>query len=438
MYYKYQKDIEIAGEYDVLVCGGGSAGFAAAVQTARQGLRTCLIEQYGMLGGVMTSGGNTEVALFYAEGTQIVSGIGWEFVQRLERSGWATIPDFKPGVPHYRQGVNVNGPMTAHLLDEMCLEAGVRLLFHNRITDTIVTEENNRKRLRGVIIATKTGLRAIMGKVIIDCTGDGDVAALSGAEFEIGDKDTGELQPGTMRYYLKEYDLGKISAEDVKHYFALGIENGELKSDDYWSWPNANPYGIFRSGGNNANHIPVNGIDMESKTEAEIEGRRSVVRTVNWARKYIIGAGNAEPVACGTEVGIRETRRIVGEKYITYKDYLKAKVYDDAICYVYYPVDLHTTGGESLQNIFLEKGRTPTIPYGALVSKGFDNLLVAGRCISGDRLANSAFRMKAFCMAMGQAAGVAADLMIKDSVIAKDIDIKRLQDNLRVSGAIIP
>lgn len=439
MYLNYQKDIEIFGEYDVLVCGGGSAGFAAAVQAARTGLRTCLIEQYGMLGGIMTSGGNNEVALFYAEGTQIVSGIGWEFVRRLERSGWATIPDFKPGIPHYRLGVKVNGPMAAHLIDEMCLEAGVKLMLHSRITDTIVTESNNGKRLHGVIIATKTGLKAIKGEIIIDCTGDGDVAALSGAEFEIGDPVTGELQPGTLRYYLKGYDPDRISSEDVKYYFAIGVENGELNRHDYWSWPNANPYGIFRSGGDNANHIyPVNGIAIDSKTKAEIEGRRSVARTVNWARKYIKGAEKAEPAACGTEVGIRETRRISGEKYITSEDYLKAKVYDDAICYAYYPVDLHTGNEESLENIFLEKGKVPSIPYGALVPKGFDNLLVAGRCISGDRLAISAVRMKAFCMAMGQAAGIAAELAVKSSVSVKDIDIGKLKYNLKTSGAIVP
>jgi len=238
---------------------------------------------------------------------------------------------------------------------------------------------------------------------------------------------------------LKGYDPDGISAGDVKNSFADGVENGELSRHDYWPWPNGNPYGIFVSGGDNANHIyPVNGTDIESKTKAEIEGRRSVARTVNWARKYIKGAEKAEPAACGTEVGIRETRRIIGEKYVTCEDYLEAKVYGDAICYAYYPVDLHTGNEKSLKNIFLEKGRVPTIPYGALVPKGFENLLVAGRCLSSDRLANSAVRVKAFCMAMGQAAGMAAELAIKSGVQVKDIDIIKLKENLKASGAIVP
>lgn len=440
MYYKYQKDIEVTGEYDVIVCGGGSAGFAAAVQAARAGLRTCLVERYGMLGGILTTGGNTEIALFYAEGKQIVSGIGWEFVNRLAASGWASIPDFKPGVHHSRLGVNVNAPMAAHMLDEMCLEAGVKLMLHSGVTDVVLSgEENNRKKIKGVIIATKSGLKALYGKVIIDCTGDGDAAALSGAEYEIGDPVTGELQPGTLRFYFTGYDIKEISVDEVKHAFEQGVRNGELKPYDYWPWPNANPYGIFRSGGNNVNHVhPVNGTDADSKTRAEIEGRKSVARIANWTRKHIKGAETAVPAACGAEVGIRETRRIVGEKYITYKEYLEGKLYDDAICYAYYPIDLHTADEDSLFNIYLEKDKIPTIPYGALVPKGFDNLLVAGRCISGDRLAISAVRMKAFCMAMGQAAGAAAYLAIKSNVPVRDIEIKELKQSLRNSGAIVP
>src|SRR5690554_1913787 len=210
MYCKYQKDIEVIGEYDVIVCGGGSAGFTAAVQAARAGLGTCLVERYGMLGGVLTTGGNTQVALFYAEGEQIVSGIGWEFVNRLEESGWASIPDFKPGVHHSCLGVKVNAPMAAWMLDEMCLEAGVKLMLHSGVTDVILSgEENSSKKIKGVIIATKTGLKALYGKVIIDCTGDGDVAALSGAEYEIGDPVTGELQPGTLRFYFTGYDINE-------------------------------------------------------------------------------------------------------------------------------------------------------------------------------------------------------------------------------------
>lgn len=437
MIYKYTKTLDVIDRFDVLVCGGGPAGFAAAIQSARLGLKTALIEKYGMLGGVMTTGGNTEIALFYAEGVQIVSGIGWELVQRLANEGWASIPDFKPGIPHSELGIHINAPMTANILDEMCQEAGVNLFFHQTITDVIMSD--NGDEVRGIVVATRNGLKALYGKIIIDCTGNGDVAAFSGAAYEIGETGTGELQPGTLRFYFTGYDTKNISADAVYKAFYDGRKREELDLGDYWPEPKGHPYSIFTSHGNNINHVhPINGVDNVSVTNAEIEGRKSIARITNWARKYVKGAEHSMPIACGSEVAIRETRRIIGEKYMLYQEYLDAVKYKDAICYVYYPIDLHTGSKESLKNIYLQKDKTPTIPFGALVPKGINNLLVAGRCISGDRMSNSAIRMKAFCMAMGQAAGIAADLAIRYDVKVKDIDIQELKHNLQDSGAIVP
>lgn len=437
MIYEYTKTLDVIDQYDVLVCGGGPAGFAAAVQSARLGLKTALVEKYGMLGGVMTTGGNTEIALFYAEGVQIISGIGWELVQRLAKDGWASIPDFKPGIHHSLLGVHINAPMTAYVLDEMCQEAGVNLFFHQTITDVIMSDSGN--EVRGIVVATRNGLKALYGKIIIDCTGNGDVAALSGAAYEMGENGTGELQPGTLRFYFTGYDPKEISADSVYKAFYESRKTEELQLGDYWPEPNGHPYGIFTSHGNNINHIhPINGADSDNITKAEIEGRKSVARITKWARKYVKGAETSMPIACGTEVAIRETRRIIGETYMVYQDYLDAIKYEDAICYVYYPIDLHTGSNESLKNIYLQKDKTPTIPFGALVPKGINNLLVAGRCISGDRMSNSAIRMKAFCMAMGQATGIAADLAIRNKINVKDINIQELKNNLRDSGAIVP
>lgn len=148
MYYDLSRKVKIEGHYDVVVSGGGPAGFCAAVQAARAGMKTALIEQYGALGGAITVGGNPEIALFYTGDRQVISGIGWETVKRLEKECWAWIPEFKDGIKHSKLGVSVNAPMLARLMDEMCLEAGVKLFLHQNVVDVAVTTTANGKSFR--------------------------------------------------------------------------------------------------------------------------------------------------------------------------------------------------------------------------------------------------------------------------------------------------
>lgn len=435
MYINYKKKIKVKEEYDIIVCGGGSAGFTAAVQAGRLGLKVALIEKYGALGGVITTGGNNDIALFYAEGKQIISGIGWELVNRLAKENWANIPNFAPETNHSVLGVHVNIPMTAYMMDEMCKEANVTLYLSQQIIDVVVTEDNGKKSVDGIIVATKNGPECLLGKRIIDCTGDGDVCAMSGAEYELGDPITKELQPGTLRFYPTGFDISDIDEQQVREAYQKGIENKDIVREDFWA---GNPYVVFINNCNNLNHITVNSVDNDSVAYAEVEGRKSARRITSWARKYVKGAENFELIAYGNEVAIRESRRIIGEAYITVKDYLAAKLYEDAVSYTYYPIDLHTEGNQTLKNIYLESGKVPTIPLGALIPKGFSNLMVAGRCASGDRLANSAYRVKASCMGMGQAAAAASALSIRDNVLVTDLDINKVRKILEEQGAIVP
>lgn len=167
----YQKELPILGQYDVVVGGGGVAGFCAAMQAARAGARTALVEQYGMLGGIMTGGGNPEIGLFYRGNRPVIAGIGWELVQRLAKAGWASIPEFSAEYAHSQQNVRVNGPMAAAYMDAMCEEAGVHLLLHHTLSDAL-TEDG---RVRGVVLPTKSGLQILKGTIFIDATGDGPV-----------------------------------------------------------------------------------------------------------------------------------------------------------------------------------------------------------------------------------------------------------------------
>lgn len=438
--YAFTRTIPVLGEYDVLVCGGGPAGFSAAIQAGRLGARTALVEAEGALGGALTTGGNTEMALFWAFRRQIIAGIGWELATRLANEGWARIPDYTQDLPHPQLGVSVNAPMAAYMLDRMCEEANVEVYFHQPVCETMTDRTDHGRTVDGVVIASKSGLALIRAKMVIDCTGDGDVAAGAGAEFELGEPDTGELQPGTLRFYPTGYRLADIDEEQVRRSFAQARQRGELEHGDYWPEPRGgNPYGIFKHFGNNINHVfPLNNADSASRSAAAKAGRASVARIARWARAHVAGAEQFTVSALGSHVCARESRRIIGMAYVTEDDYYAARPYEDAICYAFYPIDLHRAGSNSLVNRFLDNGKVPTIPFGALRPKGYSNLLVAGRCVSSDRMANSAIRVKCPCTAMGQAAGTAAALCADRELLLSDLDVNDVRARLAESGAIVP
>ncbi len=419
-----QSRIQRMDSFDVIVCGGGPAGFTAAVAAARLGCRTALLERYGMLGGAMTVGGVPAPALFHAWGKLVIKGIGWELMERLAEAGWATLPDPSTPKRHPEMAVKVNAPMAAWLMDKMSQEAKVELFFHQPVVEVLGRD----KSLEAVVISTKSGLQLLEGKVFIDCTGDGDIAAWAGADYELG----AELQPGTLGFYLK--GSADVDSEKLNKSYMEAREKGLILHGDFWGENGRNAVTILR--GLNVNHVVFNGADSRSRTKAELAGRESVARISHWLRDF---ESEFQPIIIAPEVWARESRRIIGEAYITVDDYLEAKAGPDAVCHSFYPIDQHTTDKKNtIKNIFLEEGKVPSIPYGALVPKGFKNLLVAGRCISGDRLAQSAFRVQASCMAMGQAAGTAAYLALTDNCAVGEIDLQQLRGVLAEKGAIVP
>ena len=186
--------------YDVLVCGAGCAGFCAAVQAARAGMRTALVEKYGMPGGIMTVLGNQDVAQFNAHGKMVIEGIGWAFLKELEAQGYAEIPDMSvKGLPHPLYGVRVNIVAAAKLMDDYFQREGIDLYYNQPVVSVEVEEETDGARITGVLIASKQGIRRLKGTVAVDCTGDGDVCAWAGAPYECGGESETDLQPGTLR-----------------------------------------------------------------------------------------------------------------------------------------------------------------------------------------------------------------------------------------------
>nr|HML49721.1 FAD-dependent oxidoreductase [Clostridia bacterium] len=333
---------------------------------------------------------------------------------------------------HPELAVKVNAFAAAKAMDDFCLDAGVALRFHAPALDVVMDGD----RVEGLLIATKAGVAEIRAKVFIDCTGDGDVAAFAGVPFDLGDP----LQPGSFNVLLAGFDADDIERQAADRAFQAAIAEGRLQKDDVWGSRGLHCGSIWNGKGSNLNHVyPLNGADSESRSQAEIRARQSVDRLLRWMRSEVPGCEHAYVAAVCPETWPRESRRIKGVRTVTGEAYLRGEAADDAVCYSFYPIDIHTHEEGALINRYHEEGRVPGIPYGAMVPKsGANNLLVAGRCISGDRAAQSAYRVQASCMAMGQAAGTAAAMVSKRSCPAHSVDVGRLREILALQGAIVP
>lgn len=379
--------------YDIIVCGAGSAGFCAAVAAVRMGAKTALVEKYNTPGGILTVLGNNSIDQFnnpfIPDKKMVITGIGWELVLRLQKEGYANIPDMNaPRQNHEQYGVKVNPVAAAKIMDDMLLESGVSLYYGQSVVDAETVDG----RIQSILIATKSGLKRLGAKIFIDCTGDGDLAAFAGAEFIAGDG-RGVFQPGTLRYYPA------VDAQD--------------KILNY---------------GDNRNHVPINITDSDSITRSEIASRKMIFEQMKRGDRIMAVAPAVAP---------REGRRIVGRSVMNVDDYYNGKVFEDSVCYSYWFVDIHREG-QAAYIKYITHDKTPTIRLSAMISNDIDNLMMAGRCVSSDRETNSSLRVKASCMAMGQAAGTAAAIAARDGVDAAQVPVDMVKQALDENGAIIP
>lgn len=435
-------------DYDVVVCGGGVSGFCAAVAAARGGVRTCLIERYGMIGGTMTLGGISAPALFYSKDRQVIKGIGWELMERLSEMGYADIPK-DPFGKHSYHVIEINAFAAGLVMDRMLREAGVDTLLHRTVVGASHQSESQEKYIECIFVSSEKGMDCVTGKVFIDCTGDAVLSTVAGAEMEKND----ELQPGTLSAVFDHLDFSQITTKELAESYHKALREGKIKPEDMWKGkenPNAIRTGRGRgqatkiecrqNPGLNLNHVyPLDSTDNNSRTAAEMAGRESLFRILNWLRTDVAGCEHANIVAVAPYTASRESCRVIGEAYITGDDYINGVVPKDAICYSYYTVDIHQGNAEN--HIYNEKivgDQVPGIPYGALVAKTFSNLLIAGRIISGDRRASSAYRVEATCMATGEAAGTAASIAVSTESNVQKIKIEELKKRLKDAGAIVP
>lgn len=375
---------EVTRQVDVLVVGGGTAGTIAAIQAGRAGASVLLVERNSQLGGTMTTGGVAFPGLFDAWGKQIIAGIGWELVKESVELDEGELPDFaKVPQRHWHNQVYINQFLYAILAEEKCAEAGVEIAYYE--FPRALTKTGHGWEVDCVGFGTKRRVRC---KQIIDCTGGAEVVGLLGLP-RLGEEDR---QPGSFLFMLGQG---------------------------------------HKPGRNQIHRLYVHGADSTNSrtaTVANLTGRKSILAKVREENQRLM---HLQP-----ETGFRESYRILGETLITVNDYTSGRVFDDAVCYAFYPVDLHTKTGVKPQP--LKRGTVPTIPLRALIPQGSRNLIVAGRCVSSDRLANSGLRVQASCMGMGQAAGVAATLAAKGEITPLEVPVKQIHELLRNHGAIIP
>lgn len=417
--------------YDVIVVGGGTAGVIAATQAGRAGAKTLLVEKTARLGGAITNQGVNYPGLFHAWGRQVIAGIGWELVARTVEESGGEMPDFGDGPErHFHHQVGVDRMVYAALCDEFVLGAGADLWLHAMVGQA--GQEVGGWLLQ---ICTKCGLTEAETKVLVDCTGDADVVSIAGLPVNIPEA----CQPATSICRASGYNLEELDLAAIDQAFTEAVSRGEVKPEDgCWRIDAANVSSWLRSAGANANHIRCrDGRTTAGRTELEVEGRRSVYRLYRFLRRQP-GLENLRIDWAAPEVGVRETATIIGEETVTLEDYTEGRYWEDAVCYSFYPIDLHGIDSQEWQAWPLKKGVVPTVPRGALLPRDSRNLMVAGRCISSDRLANSALRIQATCMATGQAAGAMGALAGKADREVRSLSIEAIRELLREHGAIVP
>ncbi|HTJ56071.1 MAG TPA: FAD-dependent oxidoreductase [Devosiaceae bacterium] len=425
------RKLTVAREVDVLVIGGGTSGCMAAIAAARAGapVRVLLVDRYGFLGGTATAAMVGVFCGIYTCGPQsthqlLVGGLPHEAMRRLEAVG----AGFK-----YRHRFQLDHEVFKVVLDQWLREAGVEILFHTMAVEALIEDG----AIKGVVVESKGGRQAILAGRVIDASGDGDVAALSGAPFEKGD-DEGRLQAPTMVFYMGGVDVERAMAFPEAEIRRLLIEVGERGEFEFprvsGSFSPAPQKGKVHV--NMSRVVDVDGTDPWSLTAGTLEGRRQVEGFARFLIKYVPGFKAAHIDAIAPQLGVRETRRIMGEHVLTRENVLGAHKSETAICRSSWPIEDHSQGTGTIR-LHLPGDDYYHVPFGCLMPLEVDNLLVTGRCVSATHDGQASVRVMGPGMAMGQAAGTAAVLSLKQGVAPRHLDIGSLQSALVVDGALI-
>ncbi len=418
-------------KYDVIVAGGGFSGVSATIAAAREGMKVLLLEKTGTLGGNATNGlvqpfMHYETFVPQENGSEkkldLVQGVFTEIVDELKRYG-------KIDNDYY-----FHCDYLKVILDRMVKNSGADVLFHS----TVFNVNKSGRKIENVEFYNVSGVNKATARVFIDTTGDANIASLSGCEFDLGRKEDNLCQPMTLCFRVSGTTFEEMNKHKKEMYALYDKFRAEKKiknpREDILYNPTLNDNVVHFNSTRVVLRNPTNPFDLSA---AEMEAREQMLELVAFLKENFEFFKNAEIVTSASHIGVRESRMVKGEHLLTTEELKQTIKFPDAIAAGNYDIDIHNPEGTGTSHYFFKKGEYYTIPYRCLVPKDIDNLLVAGRCISCEHEAQASVRIMPICSAMGQAAGTAAAIAVKNDTVMKKVDVSELQNTLKNKGAFI-
>lgn len=468
----FTKNIERNLSADVLVVGGGVGGCAAAIAAARNGVRVILSEETGCLGGQAGFGLVTPVGSIYTMSGKSFGGLVEEI--------WGAVKEettrYCVHNPQHEDSFIASPHILKYVLLKLATEAGVDVRFHTTLIDAI-SEDG---KVTEAVFADRSGLVSVSAKIFIDGTGDGNLIALSGADYVIGseegaydslkDNDLDKVHCQTEKYEGAEkalqpvsifFTMGNVDMEKAMSYNNKALKFGDLgiTKEKFKAWKYAGTCGFEDNGDlipmpqgrilvsyspvegvavlNMSRVVGIDGSDAESLNDGEIKAQLQLVAIVDFLKTFVPGFENSYYIQSACSLGIRETRRLEGVETLNGGDVINARQIDNPVARGSYIIDIHDPKGKSMAIGGSIKGDFYDIPYGALVSKSHSNLFACGRCISADHVAHSSSRIQGTCVMTGQAAGTAAAICVEEGIIPKDLDAAGLMHKLIADGVYL-
>lgn len=431
MQYELKQELKFLGHSDVVIIGGGPGGISAAVTAARNGASVTLVEKEGQLGGMAYIGEVQPFMPNHINHKTLDGPFYIEWIKTMRK--YLPQDELPPVTENLSEWIDIRLDKFAAMFaaEDLCLEAGVRLLFHHTFFDVIKED----RKIKAVVLHSKSGLSYLTAETFIDSSGDGDLAAKAGCDFEFGDGE-GDCQPMTLCFKMNGLCPEKnIPPADISKLWVAAKEAGEVVDapNDSIGWflslyDDVAHFNQTRVGG-------LNPLDGEDLSKAEIEARRQVRQLIRFLNAKAPGFEKAKLLSMANHIGARESRRVVGRQWLTLEDYDALRKYPDAIARIHYPVDVHNSKTAGFIYRPLPECDWYEVPYGCIVAKDMDNLLISSRCLSSDHMVNSSLRVMPIMTAIGQAAGMAAAMAKESQCMISELDGVNVRKRLIDYGA---